>query len=262
MPRLEISEHNHIAHVRLTRADKKNAMDDEMIDALIAAGGQMAQSDVRAVVLSGEGDCFCAGIDLSSLTKMIGKDMEALVMTRTHGAGTTNRWQEVAMVWHRLPVPVIAAVHGVVYGAGLQLALGADIRIASPDTKLSVMEMKWGIIPDMGGMVLLPRLVRDDVMKRLVYTATPIAATQAENWGLVTEVADDPLGTAFALAGQIATKGPNAVKAAKRLCEIAYTESVEDVLLAEAREQVALLGKPEQMEVIAAEFGKRAPVFK
>ena len=167
------------------------------------------------------------------------------------------------MVWHRLEIPVIAALHGVVYGAGMQLALGADIRIAAPDTKLAVMEMKWGIVPDMGGMVLLPRLVRSDVLRRLTYTAAPIEAAQAERWGLVTEVADDPQAAALELAQVIAGKGPNAVRAAKRLIGYAETGASEvEVLEAESREQAALLGKPEQMEVIAAEFGKRPAAFK
>ncbi len=262
MSRIRIDFDDQIAHVVLTRAEKKNAMDDEMIDALIAAGAEIAGSGVRAVILSGEGDCFCAGIDVSGLTKIIGQDIEALILPRTHGGGTTNRWQEVTMVWKRLDIPVIAALHGVVFGAGMQLALGADIRIASPDTKLAVMEMKWGLIPDMGGMVLLPRLLREDVLKRLIYTAEPVSAAQAADWGLITEVHDDPIGAAQALAENIAQKGPNAIKAAKALCETAYTVSAEDVLIAEAQMQVSLLGQPEQMEVISAQFGKRAPVFK
>lgn len=262
MSRVHLTYADHIAQVTLTRADKKNAMDDEMIDAIIAAGQEIAASDARVVVLAGEGDCFCAGIDISGLTKMIGKDMQELIVPRTHGEGTTNRWQEVAMIWHRLEIPVIAALHGVVYGAGMQLALGADIRIAAPDTKLAVMEMKWGIVPDMGGYVLLPRLVRDDVMKQLIYTARPIDAAQAERWGLVTHIDAEPLAAANTLAAEIAGKGPNAIRAAKALCEIAHTQAVDDVLLAEAQTQAGLLGQPEQMEVIAAQFAKRAPVFK
>lgn len=262
MPRVELSEKDHIAHVTLTRPDKKNAMDDEMIDALIDAGRQVSESGARVVILSAAGDDFCAGIDISGLTKMIGQDMQALICPRTHGAGTTNRWQEVAMVWHRLDIPVLAALQGAVYGAGLQLALGADIRIAAPQARLAVMEVKWGLIPDMGGMVLLPRLVRDDVMKRLIYTAEPIGAEQAERWGLVTEVAEDPLAAAQALAQTIAGKRPNAIRAAKRLCAVAHLASPHEVLVAEAEAQAGLLGQPEQMEVIAAQFGKRAPVFK
>ena len=262
MARIRITWTGRIAHLELTRADKKNAMDDAMIDALIAAGEELAASDARAVILSGEGDCFCAGIDIAGLMGLVGKDLEALLVTRTHGEGTTNRWQEVAMVWHRLPVPVIAVLHGAVYGAGLQLALGADIRIAAPDAALAVMEMKWGIVPDMGGMVLLPRLVRADVMKRLIYTATPVTAEDALRFGLVTEVAEDPLEAARALAEEICGKGPNAIATAKALCDLAYRLPPEEMLLAEARHQAALLMKPEQMEVIAAQFAKRDPVFK
>tara|TARA_R110002094_G_scaffold95654_3_gene96575 strand:+ start:1042 stop:1830 length:789 start_codon:yes stop_codon:yes gene_type:complete len=262
MARVTTTYENHIAFVRLTRADKMNAVDQDMIDAIIAAGQEVAVSDARVVVLSGEGKAFCAGIDITGLSAMIGKDPAELIMPRTHGDGTTNQWQEVAMIWARLDIPVIAALHGATYGAGMQIALGADIRIAAPDTKLAIMEMKWGIVPDMGGMVLLPRLVRDDVLRRLTYTAEPIDALQAERWGLVTEVADDPLAAATALATTIAGKSPSAIRTAKRLISFAQTASAEAVLDAESREQVDLIGKPHQMEVIAAEFGKRPAVFK
>ena len=166
------------------------------------------------------------------------------------------------MVWTRVGVPVIAALHGKVYGAGMQLALGADIRIAAPDAELAVMEMKWGIVPDMGGMVLLPKLVRGDVLRLMTYTAQPIDGTQAERWGLVTQLADDPLAAAMELAATIAGKSPSAIKAAKRLTAFAETNSADQVLLEESREQAELLGRPHQMEVIAAEFGKRPAVFK
>lgn len=262
MTRIRVTQEDHIARVVLTRAEKKNAMDDAMIDALIDASAKIAASEARVVILSGEGDCFCAGIDISGLTKLIGQDMEDVIVPRTHGQGTTNRWQEVAMAWHRLPIPVIAVLHGAVFGAGMQLALGADIRIAAPTTSLAVMEMKWGIVPDMGGMVLLPRLVREDVMKRLIYTAQPVAALQAMAWGLVTEVAENPKDAADELAAQIAVQSPAAIRAAKELCDLAYEASMEDVLMAEAKAQASLLGKPEQLEVVAAQFSKRAPVFK
>ena len=267
MSRVSITYENHIAHVRLTRADKMNAVDQEMITAVIDAGNEVAASGARVVIVSGEGKAFCAGIDISGLSGMIGKDPAELLMPRTHGAGTdgqntTNQWQEFAMVWSRMDIPVIAAVHGVCFGAGIQLALGADIRIASPDAKFAVMEMKWGIVPDMGGMVLLPRLVRSDVLRRMTYTAEPVGAEQAERWGLVTEIADDPLAAAQALAETIAGKSPSAIRAAKRLIGVAETADATAVLDAESREQVELMGKPHQMEVVAAAFGKRAAVFK
>ena len=262
MDRVSVSYENHIAHVEMIRADKINAVDQAMIDALIAAGQEVAASDARACVISGQGKGFCAGIDISGLSSMVGKDPNELLMPRTHGDGTTNQWQEVAMVWTRVPVPVIAAVHGVCFGAGMQIALGADIRIASPSAKLAVMEMKWGIVPDMGGMVLLPRLVRSDVLRRLTYTAEPIPADQAERWGLVTELADDPLAAAMALAKEIAGKSPSAIRAAKRLIAVAESAPMSEVLKAESAEQAALIGGADQMEVIAASFQKRAPEFK
>lgn len=262
MARLSITYENHIAHVLLTRADKMNAVDQEMIDAVIAAGNEVAASHARVVVLSGEGRAFCAGIDISAMGELAGGNPADRMMPRTHGDGTTNQWQEVAMVWTRVGVPVIAALHGKVYGAGLQLALGADIRIAEPGTELAVMEMKWGIVPDMGGMVLLPKLVRGDVLRLLTYTAKPIDAAQAERWGLVTQLADDPLSAAMELATTIAGKSPSAIKAAKRLAAFAEISGANDVLLEESREQAELLGRPHQMEVIAAEFGKRPAVFK
>ncbi|MEP1765249.1 MAG: crotonase/enoyl-CoA hydratase family protein [Sulfitobacter sp.] len=262
MSRVSVTYKDHIAHVRLTRSDKMNAVDQEMITAIIAAGNEVAASDARVAIVSGEGKAFCAGIDISGLSGMIGKDPAELLMPRTHGGATTNQWQEVAMIWSRMEIPVIAAVHGACYGAGIQLALGADIRIASPDAKFAVMEMKWGIVPDMGGMVLLPKLVRTDVLRRLTYTAEPISADQAEKWGIVTEIAEDPMAAAHKLAETIAGKSPSAIRAAKRLIGVAETADAATVLDAESREQVALIGKPHQMEVIAAEFDKRPAVFK
>lgn len=260
--RVSVTYENHIAHVQLTRPDKMNAVDQAMIDAVIAAGHEVAASDARICVVSGQGKGFCAGIDIGGLGAMIGKDPVDLLMPRTHGDGTTNQWQEVAMIWARLPQPVIAAIHGVCFGAGMQLALGADIRIASPDARLAVMEMKWGIVPDMGGMVLLPRLVRSDVLRRLTYTAEPVPAAQAEAWGLVTELADDPLEAAMVLARTLTLRSPAALRAAKALIGYAETHGMDDVLIEESRVQAGLMGTPEQMEVVAAAFAKRAPVFK
>ncbi|MBE1284945.1 MAG: crotonase/enoyl-CoA hydratase family protein [Rhodobacteraceae bacterium] len=261
MARVSVEYKDHIAHVTLTRGDKMNALDDAMVKAIISAGQEVAASDARAVVLSGEGKSFCAGLDLMSFAQMGQVDPEAWLMERSHV--DANEMQEVSMIWRRVPVPVIAVLHGACYGGGLQLALGADIRIAAPDTKLAVMEMKWGIVPDMGGMVLLPKLLRSDVLRQLTYTARPVSAQQAERWGLVTQLAEDPLAVAQDLASEIASKGPNAIRAAKRLIEFAEagTDRAE-VLLQESAEQVALIGKPEQMEVIAAQMQGRKPVFK
>ncbi len=260
MSRVSVDITDHIARVTLTRPDKMNAVDPQMAEAIVRAGQSLMESDIRAVVLSGEGKSFCAGLDVMSFANFAAGDPEALVMPRTHG--NTNLFQEVAMVWRRLPVPVIAALHGAVYGAGLQLALGADIRIAAPDAKLAIMEMKWGLIPDMGGMVLLPRLARSDVIRLMVYSAQPVAADQARDWGLVTELSDDPQTAAQEMAQEIAGKSPSAIRAAKRLIAMSESGADEDtILLAESREQAGLIGRPHQMEVIAANMAKRPPVF-
>ncbi|MEX5563176.1 crotonase/enoyl-CoA hydratase family protein [Pseudophaeobacter sp. 1A16562] len=260
MARVSVEYKDHIAHVTLTRGDKMNALDDEMIKGIIAAGHEVAASKARAVVLAGEGKAFCAGLDLMSFAKMGQMDPEEWLMARSFD--DANEVQEVAMAWRRVPVPVIAAVQGVCFGGGLQLALGADIRIAASDARFSVMEMKWGIVPDMGGMALLPRLLRSDVLRRLTYTAEVFEAPQALDWGLVTEVSDDPLAAAQALAAEIAGKNPEGIRAAKRLIGVAETADQATVLMEESREQVALIGTPNQMEAIAAQMQKRPPQFK
>ena len=260
MDRVAITYSDHIAHIRLTRADKMNAMDPPMIEAIVAAGQEVSGSDVRAVVISGDGRGFCAGLDVASFATLAKADPAKAVMPRTHGK--TNLYQEVSMIWRKVPVPVIAALHGVVFGAGFQLALGADIRIAAPDTRLAAMEMKWGLVPDMGGLVLLPRLTRADVIRKLTYTAEPVSAKQALDWGLVTEVSEDPLIAALDMAAVISAKSPSAIKAAKALILHAETLGEAELLLAESRAQGELIGKPDQMEVIAAQMQGRAPEFK
>lgn len=260
MSRVSVEIKDHIAHVTLTRGDKMNAVDPAMAEAVVAAGTSLIDNaDIRAVVLSGEGRSFCAGLDVASFSAFAASDPEARIMPRSHG--DANLMQQVAMVWRAVPVPVIAALHGVAFGAGFQLALGADIRIAAPDTKVAIMEMKWGLVPDMGGMVLLPQLARSDVIRRMTYTAEPIDAKQALEWGLLTELADDPLSAARDMAATIAGKSPSAMRAAKRLITISETEDAKTVLYHESREQVDLIGKPHQMEVIAANLKKRAPKF-
>jgi enoyl-CoA hydratase/carnithine racemase len=260
MARVSVEYKDHIAHVTLTRGDKMNALDEAMIKALLAAGQEVAASDARAVVLSGVGKSFCAGLDMASFAKMAHMDPTEWLMTRSHE--DANEMQELALIWRRIPVPVICAIQGAAYGGGLQIALGADIRIAHPEAKLAVMEMKWGIIPDMGGMVLLPKLVRSDVLRLLTYTARPIGAAQAAEWGLVTKLSDDPQTEALALAENIASQSPSAIRAAKRLIDFAETNPRADVLLAESSEQVDLIGKPDQMEVVMAQMQGRKPEFK
>jgi enoyl-CoA hydratase/carnithine racemase len=261
MSRVSVGVKDHIAHVTLARGDKMNALDQAMLDALIDAGeGLIGKEGVRAVVVSGEGDAFCAGLDVMSFAGFAGKDPEALLMPRSHG--DSNAFQRVSTVWREVEVPVIAALHGVCYGGGMQIALGSDIRIASPGTKLSIMEMKWGLVPDMGGMVVLPHLMRSDDMRKLIYTAAPVDADEALRMGLVTEVTENALARALELAADIATKSPTAIKAAKALIGFAESKaSATEVLLEESRVQASLIGKPEQMEVVMANMQNRAPKF-
>ena len=200
MQRVTIAIENGVADVRLNRADKMNALDRAMLDGIAEVGAHLkALSGLRAVVLSGEGRAFCAGLDIASFGAE-GMGSMAL-LERTHG--TSNLFQHVAMVWREMPVPVIAAVHGTCFGGGLQIALGADIRMAAPGTRLSIMEIKWGLVPDMGGFVLTRGLVRGDVLRELTYSGRVVDATEAQALGLVTQVCDDPYGNAMTMAREI-----------------------------------------------------------
>lgn len=254
-PRVSIAIEDHVADVRLTRPDKLNALDPAMFAALIDGIAQLeATSGLRAVVLSGEGRGFCAGLDMASMASA-GSGVD--LTTRTHGLA--NDFQQVAWGWRTLPVPVIAAIHGVAFGGGLQIASGADIRIATPDARLSAMEMKWGIVPDMAGYALWRGNVRDDALRELIYTAREFDAREALALGFVTRVAADPHAEAMALAHAIAGRNPDAVRAAKCLANLEGDAGA--ILLAESREQAALLRSPNQIEAVMANMQKRAPTF-
>jgi len=163
--------------------------------------------------------------------------------------------------WRELPVPVIAAVHGVAFGGGLQIALAADIRIVAPDARLAVMEARWGLVPDMAGIALLRGVVREDVARELTYTARQVSGTEAAALGLATRTADEPYAAAMALAAQVAAASPRAVRGAKRLFGLAQDAAAAQILLAESREQQALLAGPDLAEAIAAQAEGRAPRF-
>lgn len=253
-----------VAEVCLSRADKMNALDAAMFDGLLGAGDHLRQvGGLRAVVLHGEGRSFCAGLDMGSFGRMAsgegaGEDLADLV-TRTHGIA--NRAQQVVWQWRTLAVPVVAALHGVAFGGGLQLALGADMRCVAPDARLSVMEMQWGLVPDMAGMALLRELVRADVARELVYSARVVGGEEACRIGLATSVDGDPLAQARALARSVARCNPDAVRAAKRLLNMSPDADAAQLLRAESVEQQALIGSPNQREAASAALGKRAPVF-
>ena len=255
-----------VAHVQLARADKMNAIDAEMFSALNAAAESLAQDrSLRAVVISGQGRAFCAGLDMGSFHKMKeggGQPTSAKdLRVRTHGLA--NAAQNTSLAWRNLPVPVIAAIHGVALGGGLQVALGADIRLVTADAKLSVLEIKWGLVPDMGGLPRLRSLCRDDVARELTYTGRIVTGTEAVALGLATRVADDPVAAALEMAQAIAGKNPHAIRAGKRLLNA--TEDVDvstaDLLMAESVEQQNLIGTPNQAEAVKANLEQRAPVF-
>ncbi|KPU83910.1 enoyl-CoA hydratase [Marinosulfonomonas sp. PRT-SC04] len=260
--RVRIDVSGNIATVTLTRPEKRNALDLDMINAIVSAGeGLATRRDIRAVVLCGDGAAFSAGLDTSTFQLLIGEVAKAGgVMTRTHGL--SNLFQRTAMVWADLPMPVIAAVHGYAFGGAFQIMLGADIRIAAPDTKFSIMEGKWGLVPDMGGMVLMHHLARGDVIRRLTYTAEVFAAKDAQNWGFITEISDDPLARATALANEIAARSPDAVHEAKALITATQDMDVVDALLLESKAQERLIGSPNQIEALMAGFEKRSANFK
>ncbi len=259
--RVAIAVRDGVAEVRLSRADKMNALDPAMFDGLLAAIDRLkADRSVRAVVLHGDGRAFCAGLDMASFAAMKGDGGIRGLAPRTHGIA--NRFQYVAWAWRELPVPVIAALHGVAYGGGLQLALGADMRYAAPGTRLSVMEIKWGLVPDMAGTQILRHLLRDDVIRDLTFTGRVVEADEALALGLVTRVVDDPLAAARAAAAEIAGRSPDAMQAAKRLLNLASVTDPAAGLLAESVEQDVLIGSANQLEAVSANMEKRPPKFR
>jgi enoyl-CoA hydratase/carnithine racemase len=252
-----------VADVRLSRPAKRNALDPAMFAGLVGAGERLrSEPAVRVVVLSGDGPDFCAGLDFGSFQAMRdGERLSARVELPPGHGPARAAGQRAAYVWAELPVPVIAAVTGNALGGGLQIALGADIRIVAPDARLSVMEIRWGLIPDMTGTQLLPELVGRDVAKELTFTGRIVSGTEACALGLATRVDPDPRAAALELARSIAARSPQAVRAAKRLLDLAGRVDLETGFAAEQAEIGALIGSPNQVEAVSAEFGKRSPRF-
>jgi enoyl-CoA hydratase/carnithine racemase len=248
-----------VAQVMLSRPDKRNALDAAMFAGLVAAGERVAgDSSVRAVVLAGEGRDFCAGLDFAAFRAMA----DGTRVPPADGAesiGVTG--QRAASVWTEVPVPVIAAVQGNALGGGLQLTLGADIRVVAPDARLSVLEVKWGLVPDMTGTQLLPELVGRDVAKELTFTGRVVTGEEAAAIGLATRVAADPLAAALELAGEIAARNPHSVRAAKRLLDLAGRVDLATGFSAEQTEIARLIGSPNQVEAVTASFEGRPPAF-
>jgi len=261
--RVTVTIKDHIADVKLNRPDKMNALDDAMFLALIDTGLTLAKDkSVRCVVLSGEGRSFCAGLDLSNFKMPDASDSvtNQKLADRTHG--NANKFQKCVMVWHDMPVPVIAAVHGVSYGGGVQIMMGADIRYIAPDTKCSIMEMKWGLVPDLGGTQLWRHNVRGDILRELTYTNRVFSGEDAVSYGLATHTSTDPHNDAMKLAQEIASKSPTAVVKAKQLLNEAPYLGVDDGLMNESVIQDEIMGNKNQLEAVFSQMQKRAAQFE
>lgn len=257
--RVTIEIANHVAVVTLNRPDKMNALDIPMFRGIIEAAELVEKNDaVRAVVLTGAGRSFCAGIDLANF-QSTDSIMSEPLETRTHGIA--NTWQQAAYAWRALSIPVIAAVHGVAFGGGLQIMLGADIKYVTKDTKLSIMEMKWGIVPDMAGTQLMYHSVRDDIIRELTYTNRIFSGADAVEYGFATHLSEDPLADAKKLAVEIAGKNPSAVVKAKKIFNAAPYLSVEEGLMMESVEQDQIIRKKNQLEAVYAAMQKRPGNF-
>ncbi len=255
--RVEIADH--VAVVTLTRGDKHNALDIPMFEAILAASSRLrVEPGVRAVILHGEGPSFCSGLDIASI--MSSQSGADALLAPLRGE-SPNWFQRAAYDWLRVPVPVIAALHGNVLGGGLQIALGADLRIAHPEARLSVMEVKWGLVPDMAITRTLPRLLRLDLAKELTYTGRIVSGAEAAQLGLVTRMADDPLAAAHQIAADVAARSPDAIRAAKRLYDEMWTALASDSLALEAELQLGLIGSPNQLAAVTAGFTKQPPEF-
>jgi enoyl-CoA hydratase/carnithine racemase len=258
--RVRIDLSDGIAEVHLARPDKHNGLDRRMFEALVATGERLAgEPSLRAVVLAGEGPSFCAGLDFAAFMR---EGVDPATLLRRQEGSPANFAQRAAWVWRELPVPVIAALHGHVYGGGLQLALAADLRYTTADAKLSVREIEWGLVPDMSGTQTLRDLVRLDVAKELTFTGRVVSGEEAALLGLVTRVEADPLAAARRTAREIAARSPDAIRADKRLFNAAYAIGTEEGLRLEEEIQRQVIGKPNQLEAMMAGLQKRPPVFR
>jgi enoyl-CoA hydratase/carnithine racemase len=257
---VQVTIEGHIAQVTLNRPDKANAVNLAMFDALGTAGRELAENrSVRAVVLSGAGDNFCAGIDVSLLSDdQFAIDSKALSPVDSSPA---NRFQLAAYTWRQLPVPVICAIRGVAFGAGFQIAMGADLRYARPDSSLSIMEVKWGLIPDMAITTTLRDVLAVDRAKEMAWSGRVAGGDEACQMGLVTALHDDPLAAAIETARAICVKSPDAIRSMKRLFNSAWRLSDSEALALEAALQLGVLGKKNQLEAVMANMQKRTPEF-
>lgn len=275
--RVSYEVQDHIAMIKLTRADKMNALDGAMIDGIIDAAERLkTDASVRVAIISGDGRAFCAGLDMANFARMsqgpdgkgdgnggssdVTSGPSAKLEERTHGL--TNRAQQVSWGWREAPVPVIAAAHGVALGGGFQLFMGADIRYAAPATRFSIMEIRWGLIPDMGTTHVMARLAREDKLKELALTGRIFESDEAYEIGFLTRVCNDPLAAALETAQTIASKNPDAIRSTKELFNSQADRYAADMLLQESVLQDKIIGFPNQVEAVRAELEQRTAHFK
>ena len=260
---VNISIENHVADVRFNRPEKYNALSFDMIDAMVNAINRLdKEPGVRVVVISGEGKSFCAGLDVENFAALQSGENKFPNLTDRYQNRISNIYQHIAYGWKELPVPVIAAIHGVALGGGFQIAMGADIRFSRPDAKFSLMEMRWGLIPDMSVTQTIRDVVSIDVAKELIFTGKVIQGEEAARLKLVTHVCEKPYEEAMALALEIASKNPDAIRAAKKLINEVWHGDSGRGLLMESELMMTLMGSPNQLEAVTATFTKRSPKFK
>lgn len=258
--RVTVSVREHVAEVTLNRPEKHNALDLAMFEDLAAAGDALAaDSSVRAVVLTGAGENFCAGIDTSLFAAGPGAIDPALLDPQV--PSPANLFQRAAYVWREVPVPVLCAITGVAYGAGLQIALGADLRYARADAKFAIMEIRWGLIPDMAITTTLARCMPADRLKDLAFTGRVVDGTEAERLGMITSIHEDPLSVARSAARAVAGSSPDAIRAIKRLFDESRGMADAAALCLEADLQRYILGRANHVEAIRANIERRLPDF-
>ncbi len=253
--RVNFTIEHKIAYVSLNRPDKHNGLDEKMIVELVNVAKKINKNrTIRCVILQGEGASFCAGLDFNSVAKkpsMIVRFFLKLPWSKD------NMFQRVAHIWRDLSVPVIAVVHGNCFGAGMQIILAADYRIATPDANLSILEMKWGLIPDMSGMATLSRLTRVDIAQELTMTGRFFSGNEALEYGLVSKVNESPLAEAKLLAEKICQQSPDAIAATKYLFKKTWQKDTRMALLWERITQLRLLGRKNQRIAMANGLSKK-----
>lgn len=247
-----------IAYVTLNRPEQLNGVDLDLIDQLLATATTLRRNtSIRAIVIQGAGRSFCAGLDFAAAFS----DKRRVARFFFAGGRAVNRFQKVTTIWREIPVPVIAVIHGHCYGAGVQLAAGADFRFTTPDAQWAILEAKWGLVPDMGGTLPLIENLPVDVLQRLAMTGEVISGEDAFELGLATDVADDPLKEALVLIDQICGRSPDAVAATKELLYLNQRGSRRQVMRRERRLQSKMFRSPNTAIARKAGTSKTDPTF-